>query len=89
MGHFHGFCHGNCDLRYIGGILMFSKLDFSGLKGQFDVKKVNFKGLIAKIGYLRPILTSRTHLWHISWTTPWELCPEVCSRDSTAQEVRF
>ena len=33
-----------------------------GLKGQFDVKKANFRGLIAKNGYLRPIITSRTNL---------------------------
>ena len=40
---------------------MFRKLDFRGLIGQFDVKMANFRGLIAKIGHLRPILTSRTH----------------------------
>ena len=65
MAHFHGICHGNCDLSYVGGVLEFIKLDFRGLKCQSDVKKVNFRGLIAKIGYLRHILTSRTHLWPI------------------------
>ena len=39
MAHFHGLCHGNCDLRYIRGILELRKVDFRGLKDQFDVKK--------------------------------------------------
>ncbi len=29
-------------------------LDFEGLKSQFDVKKANFRGLLAKIGHLWP-----------------------------------
>ena len=62
MTHFHGIFHGNCDLRYVGGVLEFLKLDFRGLISQFDVKNANFMGLIAKIGHLRPILASRTHL---------------------------
>ena len=57
-----GLRHGNCGLRYIGGIFQPIKLGFRGAKGQFDVKKANFRGLTAKIGYLRPILTSRDHL---------------------------
>ena len=65
MAHFHGLCHRNCAQRYVGGILELRKLDFRGLKGQFDVKKANFRGLIAKIGHLRPILASRTYLWPI------------------------
>ena len=65
MTHFLGLCHGNCGLRYVGGILHPRKLDFRCVKGQFDVKKANFRGLTAKIGYLRPILTSRDHLWPI------------------------
>ena len=63
MAHFHGVCHGNCSLRYVGGALVLRKLDFSGLKGQFDVKKANFRGLIAKIDHYMAILASRTHLW--------------------------
>ena len=63
MTHFHGLCHGKCGLRYVGGILGHRKLDFRGLKGQFDVKKANFGGLLPKIGHLTPILASRTHLW--------------------------
>ena len=61
---FHGICHRKFDLRYIGGVLEPRKLDFSGLKGQFEIKKVNlgdFRGLLAKISYLRPILVSRNH----------------------------
>ena len=60
---FHDLSHGNCALQYIKGIVELIKLDFGGLEGQFDVKKANFRGLIPKIGYLRPILTSRTQLW--------------------------
>ena len=55
MAHFHGVCHRNCSLRYVGGALVLRKLDFRGLKGQYDVKKANFRGLIAKIGYMKPI----------------------------------
>ena len=62
MIYFHGICHRNCDLRYVGGVLEFIKLDFRGLNSQFDVKNANFRRLIAKIGHLRPILASRTHL---------------------------
>ena len=65
MTHFHGLCHRSCDLKYIAGVLELRKLDFMGLKCEFDVKKAHFRELIAKIGYLRPILTSRTHLWPI------------------------
>ena len=65
MAHFHGLCHRNCALRYIGGVLELRKLDFRGLKGQFDVKGANLRGLIAKIVCLRPILDSITHLWCI------------------------
>ena len=50
---------------YVGGILVVRKLDFRGLKGQFDVKNAKFRGVIAKIGDLRPILASRTYLWPI------------------------
>ena len=52
-------------MKYIKGILELRKLDFGGLKGQFDVKNANFRGLILKISYFRPILTSRTHPWPI------------------------
>ena len=65
MTHFHGLCHWKCALRYVAGIIEHRKLDFMGLKRQFDVKKANFRGLIAKIAHLRPILTSRTYLWAI------------------------
>ena len=39
---------GNGVLRYIRGILELRWLDFSGLKGQFGVKKANFRGLELK-----------------------------------------
>ena len=61
MAHFHGLCRMNCDLKHIGGILELSKLDFRRLKGQFDVKKANLRGLKAKNSYLWPILAYRTH----------------------------
>ena len=44
------------------GVLEFKKLDFMGLKCQFDVKKANIRGLTAKFGRYRPILPSRHHL---------------------------
>ena len=46
-------------------VLELRKIGFRGLKGQFDVKKANFRGLIAKIGCLRPMLPYRTHIWPI------------------------
>ena len=65
MANFYGLCHGNCALMYVGGVLELKKLVFRGLKGQFDVKKAHFRGLIAKIGHYMAILASRTHLWPI------------------------
>ena len=55
---------------YTGRILELKKLDFRRLNGHFDVilisiKKVNFRGLIARIRYYRPILATRTHFWPI------------------------
>ena len=85
MAHFHVLCHGNCSLRYVGGVLELSKLDFRGVKFQINVKKDDFRGLIAKIRYLRSILTSTTHIWIM----PWELCPEIFQSDSRAQKIDF
>ena len=51
-----------CLLGILGGILELRKLNFRGLKGLFDVKKANLRRVIAKNGYLRPIITSRTHV---------------------------
>ena len=62
MACFLGIFHGNCDLRKVGGVLEFRKLDFRDLKGKFDDKKANFRGLMAKIDHLRPILATRTQL---------------------------
>ena len=67
-------------MEHIGNtkmVLELKEVDFRGLKGQFDVKKANFRGLIAKIGHFRPILASRTHLWPISMDGAMELCPKV------------
>ena len=89
MAQFHGLYHGNCDLGFVGGIFELVKLEFRGLKGQFDVKKANFRGLIAKIGYLRLTLTSKTHLGPFSWNMPWELCHKVCWRDFRVQKFTF
>ena len=61
MTHYHGICHRNFAPRYVGVVLELQKLDFRGLKGQFDAEKANFGGLIAKISHYRPILTSRHH----------------------------
>ena len=65
MANFLELCYGNCGLMDYRGILQPRKLDFRGVKGQFDVKKANFRGLTAKIGYLRLIFTSRDRLWPI------------------------
>ena len=62
MTHFHRMFHGNCALKYIGGILELRKIGFGGFKGQFNVKNANFRGLIAKIGHYMAILASKTHL---------------------------
>ena len=87
MTHFLGIYHGNCALRYAGGVLEVKKLDFRGVKGQFDAKKANFRGPIAKFGYCRPILAST--YGPFSWNMPWEVCPKVCWRGFRFQKVRF
>ena len=88
MAHFYRLCHGNCALRCVGGIPELRKLDFRGLEGQFDAKKDNFRGQIAKNRQLRPVLASRIHLWPI-----YGLCHKNCSLryvgDSRAQRVVF
>ena len=63
MANFHGIYHGNCALKCVGVVLELRKLDFRGFEGQFDVKKANFRGLIAKIGHYWPIFATETHLW--------------------------
>ena len=60
MAYFHGIYYGNYALMYVGVVLR--KLDFRGFEGQFDVKKANFRGLIAKIGHYWPIFATETHL---------------------------
>ena len=65
MIHSHGICYGKFDLRYVEGFLKFRKLDFVSLRGQFDVKKANFRELIAHLGSYSPFLASRTNLWSI------------------------
>ena len=62
MTNFHELCNGNFALNYVGWVLELKKLDFRDLKGQFNVKKANFRGLIAKTGHYWAILASRTHL---------------------------
>ena len=63
MANFHGICHGNCALKYVGVVLELRKLDFRGFEGKFEVKKANFRGLLAKIGHYWPIFATATHLW--------------------------
>ena len=65
MTLFHESCHGNCALQYFGGIVKLNKLGFRCANGQFEVKSPILGELIAKIGYLRPILASRAYLWPI------------------------
>ena len=86
MAHFHGVVHGNCALRYLGGFLVLRKLDLRGLKGQFDVRKVNFRGLIVKIGqFWLPEPTNGP----FSWSTLWELYSKVLWMGSSDQKVRI
>ena len=61
MAHIHRLCHENCVLRYVERILQLMKLEIRGLKGRFDVKKANFRGLLAKIGSLMPIWAFGIH----------------------------
>ena len=65
MTHFHGISHENYVLKYVGGTLELRKLDFKGLKGQFNVKNAHFRGLKTKIGHYRPIVATKTHPWPI------------------------
>ena len=65
MAYFDEVCHGSCALRYVGGVQVHRNLGFRGVKGQFDVKKSNFRALIAKICHYWTILASRTRLWPI------------------------
>ena len=65
MTHFHDSCHGKCLLRHVEGVLELQKFDFWSPSNQFDIKKANFVGLLAKIASLRHILASRAHLWPV------------------------
>ena len=87
MVRFHGICHKNCALKYVGEILETRKLHFRGRIGQFDVKKANFRGLIAKIGHYWPILATRTHLWHIFMEYAMGIVPYW--RGSSAQKIKL
>ena len=60
LTYFHDLCYWNGTVRYVLGVLDLTKLDFGGLNSQFDVKKANFRGLIAKICYWRPNLVSNS-----------------------------
>ena len=57
------YAMGIVSLRYVWAILKLIKLDFRGVKGQFDVEKFNLRGLIANLGHLRHSLATRMHLW--------------------------
>ena len=75
MTQFHVICHGNCALKYVGGVLVLRKLNFRALKAQLGVKKVDFRGLIAKFGRYRIILATRIHLWLIFMKYVIEIWP--------------
>ena len=91
MIHFHGICHGEIDLMYVGGFLKFGKLDFGSLK------KANFRGLMTKIGTYNPILVCRNNLWPIFMDYTMEILAsrphrfhrlsngKVCFKNSKAQ----
>ena len=77
----------NFFLGYVGGVLELRKLNYSDIKGQFDVKKANFRGQIAKIGYYWTIWLLEPTYGPFTWTMSWELCPKACWRDSRAQKI--
>ena len=81
--------HGNCDPRYVRGVLELRKLDFRGLKGQIDVKMANFRGLTAKLFRYRHIFATRARLWPIFMEYFMEIVTNVCWMDSKAHEVTF
>ena len=68
---------------------MLRNLDFRGFNGQGDVKKAKIRGLIAKIGNMKPICRLKPDYGPFSWVLPWELCLKVYWRDSKNQKVRF
>ena len=74
MINFHELCHVKL-FRNIGEILELKKLDFRGFKVQFDAKKANFMGLIAKNGQLRPNLACRTYMRYMLMTYAIEIVP--------------
>ena len=47
MAHFHRICYGKRDLKYVyvGEVLEFIKMNFRGIKSEFDAKKASFRGL--------------------------------------------
>ena len=52
MTNLHELYHRNSAQRYVGRVLDNKKLDFRGLKGQFGVKKANFRRLITILAIL-------------------------------------
>ena len=89
MTHFHGICHGNWALKYVGGTLEPRKLSFKRLRDQFDIDNANFRGLITNIGHYRPIFATRTIYDPFSWNMSWKLDPKACWRDSKAHKITF
>ena len=77
---FLGIFHGKCYLRYVEGFLEFRKLDLRGFKGQFDVKNVDFWGLIAKIGHYRRILASKPTYDYLATTLSFRIPQTYLSR---------
>ena len=66
IANFHKFCHRNFAPKVFWRDSRAQKLDFRGLRSQFDAKKPNFRGLIGKIGNWRTILVTRPILLPIS-----------------------
>ena len=89
MANFHGIYHRNCSPRYVGVVLVLRKLGFRGFKGQFDVKKANFRGLIAKIGHYWPIQLPEPTYSPFLQSMPQKLSPKVRWRGSSSKKVKF
>ena len=64
MAHFHEICHRKFDISYVGGFLELRKFNFRVSKVNSMAKR-QFRGPIAEIGDLKPILASRPHVRYI------------------------
>ena len=88
MGYYFGLIHRVAkqvsNLHFIGKKILGGSLkhfhipfaiNFPDIAQVLTYQKHSFRGVIAKIGYLRPILTSRAHVWLIFMGYAIEIVP--------------